>query len=89
VSLCSVLPDVVWSAWASFVPSASSCAQFFEVAKVGVPELVVVVVVAADVDVELVVCGEADFFFDPPQPAATNAQTTAATAKSLSTARRV
>jgi hypothetical protein len=87
VSLCSVLPDVVWSAWASFVPSASSCAQFFEVAKVGVPELVVVVV--ADVDVELVVVGEADFFFDPPQPAATNAQTTAATAKSLSTARRV
>ena len=87
-----MLPDVVWSAWASFVPSASSCAQFFEVAKVGVPELVVVVVVvvvAADVDVELVVGGEADFFFDPPQPAATNAQTTAATAKSLSTARRV
>jgi hypothetical protein len=60
-----------------------SCAQFFEVAK---PELVVVVVPA---EVELVV-GGADFFFDPPQPAATTVQTITVTAKSLNpTARRV
>ena len=86
MSFSSALPDVVWSAWASFVPSASSCAQFFEVANFGAPELVVVV---EAVEVELV-AGDTDFFFDPPQPAATTVQTTAVTAKSLNpTARRV
>jgi hypothetical protein len=68
------------------VPRAISCAQFFEVANFGAPELVVVV---EDVDVEPVV-GDADFFFDPPQPAATTTKTRADTAKSLNpTERRV
>src|SRR5437762_1833191 len=75
----SALPDVVWSAWASFVPRAISCAQFLEVANFVAPELVVVVVAA---EVELVV-GDADFFFDPPQTAATRAKSRAETAKSL------
>jgi hypothetical protein len=43
VSFSSVLPDVAWIVWASFVPSASSWAQFFEVANFGVPALEVVV----------------------------------------------
>ena len=77
-SRVSALPDVVWSVCESFVPRAVSCAQFFDVANVGDAELVVVVAT----DVELVV-GDADFFFDPPQPAATTTQTTADTAKSL------
>jgi len=64
-----------------------SCAQFLEVANFGAAELVVVVVPA---EVELVVVGDADFFFDPPQPAATTVQTIAIVAKSLNpTARRV
>jgi hypothetical protein len=82
----SALPDVDWSAWASFVPRASSCAQFFDVAKLGV-DAELVVVVAADVEL---VAGDTDFFFEPPQPAARTTQTRADTAKSLEpTARRV
>ena len=74
----SAFPDVVWSAWASFVPSASSWAQFFDVANFGVAELVVV----ATAGVELVV-GDADFLLDPPQPAAITTQTRADATKSL------
>jgi hypothetical protein len=68
------------------VPRAISCAQFFDVANFGAAELGVVVV-AAEGDLVVV---EADFLFDPPQPAATTAQTIADTAKSLNpTAARV
>jgi hypothetical protein len=55
-----------------------SCAQFFDVANFGVAAALVVVVVVVGVETEVVV-GEADFFFDPPQPATSRTQTTAKT----------
>src|ERR687888_135232 len=75
-SLVSALPEVVWSVWASFVPSAMSCAQFFDVASFGAAELDVVVEPAD-------VVGDADFLLDPPQPAPTKTHATASTARSL------
>src|SRR5437588_3321327 len=68
----SAFPDVVWSDWASFVPRASSCAQFFDVANFGAAELVVVEPAEVELD-----GGDADFLRDPPQPSAITPQTTA------------
>jgi len=75
----SALPDVAWSAWANFAPSAMSCAQFFELANGAVEGVAAVAVDVAAVVVgdAAVVVGDADFLLDPPQPAVTTTKTRA------------
>src|ERR1035437_1206558 len=70
--LAWALPDIGCIAWAIFVPSAISCAQFFVAANDGLTfDVDSLVVVAA------VVVGDADFLADPPQAVTTTRRTTA------------
>jgi hypothetical protein len=85
VILALAFPEVAANACANFAASPRSCAQFFEDANVGAAFVVAAPVFVAGATVDVVAAGadEADFFFDPPQPAASTTKAATKTDRSL------